>query len=102
MFAAAKMATYFSSYIGSQGKNGVIKVEVKLKESLVGKRLYGMMRNVGALRHRMPRMSIRVAEVDLASFAPCEVSRECQVQLVHVECERSQAIAEVRQSLRGC
>lgn len=96
------MATYFSWYMGSQGKNGVIKVEVKLKESLVGKRLYGMMRNVGALRHRMPRMSFRVAEVDLASFAPYEVSRECQVQLVHVECERSQVLAEVRQSLRGC
>ena len=83
-------------------KNGVIKVEVKLKESLVGKRLYGMMRNVEALLHRMPRMAVRVAAVDLASFAPYEVSRECQVQLVHVECEQSQAMAEVRQSLRGC
>ena len=79
----------------------MIKVEVKLKESLVGKRLYGMMRNVEALLHRIPRMS-RVAAVDLASFAPYEVSRECQVQLVQVECERSQAMAEVRQSLRGC
>ncbi len=80
----------------------MIKMEVKLKESLVGKRLYGMMRNVGALCRRMPRMSFKVAEVDLSSFAPYEVSRECQVQLVHVECERSQAVAEVRQSLRGC
>ena len=96
------MATYFSFHIGGQGKSGVIKVEVKLKESLVGKRLYGMMRNFGALRHRMPKMSVRVAEVDLASFAPYEVSRECQVQLVHLERERSQALVEVHQSLRGC
>jgi hypothetical protein len=77
-------------------------MEVKLKDRLIGKGLSGMMKSVGAVYQRITKISAKATEVDAVGFAAYEASKECQVRMAEVECQRSQAFAEARKNLLRC
>jgi hypothetical protein len=85
-----------------KNKNGVMKMEVKLKDRLVGNGLAGIMKNVGAIYRRIAKISAKGAEVDVIGVAPYEASRECQAHVAEIECQRSQSLAEARKNLLRC
>lgn len=76
-------------------------MEMKLKDRLLGKSLSGFVKNVEAFYQRMNKVSAKASNVDVADLGSYEMSKEHQVHLAEVECERSQALEEARRSLVG-
>jgi len=91
------MATYFYSHTSGQEQKEVIEMEVKLKEKLQGKGLYGMVKNVEAFYQRITKkISVKASVVTAASPTPYEISEAQKAHQLEVERKRSQALEEAQ------
>lgn len=77
-------------------------METKLKETVVGKSFSGLMKNIGAMYHKIIRVPVETTEIDAVSAAGYESSTERQAQSIRFEVDRSQAQAEARKNLMTC
>jgi len=97
-----KCLPIFSVIEVAKNKNGVIKMETKLKDRLIGKGLSGMIKNVEAIYQRITKISVKASRVDVVGFSQRETSKEYQAHLAEVQCEQAQALAETRNGLSRC
>jgi len=78
-------------------------METKLKERLTGNGITGMIKNVEVLYQRITKkFSVKASDVAAASFTPYETTKASKANIVEVERNWSQTLAEARrQNLRG-
>lgn len=97
-----KWLPIFSATVVAKNKNGVIRMEIKMKDKVVGKGISGMMKSVGAAYQRIAKIWVRASEAEVSGFAAYEISREYQAYRAEVESARAQAVSESHRVQSRC